>query len=175
MTALKRTSRREFLAGSLAAGAVSVGSQLIAADTRPSDRKEEKKETWQIGCYTRPWAEHEYRVAFDAIAEAGFKYVGLMTTKSQTNLVISSTTTPDEATRVGEEVKKRGLRVANVYAGDFFSPDLGAAAKALRRTIDNCAATSSPGPGTAAARSGRAGRRPSSPSRSSREPSPSAP
>ncbi len=143
MRALKQTSRREFLAGSLAAGAV--GSRLIAADTRPSEGTQEKKDTWQIGCYTRPWAEHDYRVALDAIAEAGFKHVGLMTTKPPAGLVISSATTPDEAARVGEEVKKRGLQVANVYAGDFFSADLGAGAKALRRMIDNCAAAGSPG------------------------------
>ncbi len=38
---------------------------------------------FQIGCYTRPWAEYEYRVAFDGIAEAGYKYVGLMTGRSR--------------------------------------------------------------------------------------------
>gem|GEM_PF-5665037 len=36
MTAFKEPSRREFLAGSIAAGAASLGSRLIAADTRPS-------------------------------------------------------------------------------------------------------------------------------------------
>jgi len=143
MRAFKQTSRREFLAGSLAVGAF--GSRLTAAETRPSDAAAAKKDTWQIGCYTRPWAEHEYRVALDAIAEAGFKYVGLMTTKSPTNLVISSATTPEEAASVGEEVRKRGLQVANVYAGDFYSADLGGSAKALRRMIDNCAAAGSPG------------------------------
>ena len=39
---------------------------------------------YMIACYTRPWAKHEYRVALDAIAEAGYKYVGLMTTKAET-------------------------------------------------------------------------------------------
>ncbi len=143
MRALKQASRREFLAGSLAAGAF--GTRLIAAETRPSAETQEKQDTWQIGCYTRPWGEHEYRVALDAIAEAGFKYVGLMTAKSPTNLVISSATTPEEAAAVGQEVQKRGLRVANVYAGDFYSADLGGSAKALRRMIDNCAAVGSPG------------------------------
>lgn len=145
MTAFKETSRREFLARSIAAGAAGLGSRLIAADTRPSEPEGKRKETWQIGCYTRPWGGHEYRIALDAIAEAGFKYVGLMTAKSPTNLILSSSTTPDEAARVAEEVKKRGLKVANVYAGDFFSADLDASAKALRRMIDASAAVGSPG------------------------------
>ncbi|NLE59608.1 MAG: sugar phosphate isomerase/epimerase [Planctomycetes bacterium] len=145
MTAFKETSRREFLARSIAAGAAGLGSRLIAADTRPSEPEGKRKEIWQIGCYTRPWGGHEYRIALDAIAEAGFKYVGLMTTKSPTNLILSSSTTPNEAARVAEEVKKRGLKVANVYAGDFFSADLDASAKALRRMIDASAAVGSPG------------------------------
>jgi len=143
MTPTRKTSRRAFLAGSLAAGAF--GSRSIAADTRPFDRREEKAGAWQIGCYTRPWGEHDYKVALDAIAEAGFRYVGLMTTKSPTGLILSSATTPDEALRIGEEVKKRALKVANVYAGDFFLADLDAAAKALRRMIDASAIVGSPG------------------------------
>ncbi|HPD31220.1 MAG TPA: sugar phosphate isomerase/epimerase family protein [Phycisphaerae bacterium] len=145
MTAFKEPSRREFLAGSIAAGAAGLGSRLIAADTRPSEPEVKREETWQIGCYTRPWGGHEYRIALDAIAEAGFKYVGLMTAKSPTNLILSSATTPDEAARVGEEVKKRGLKVANVYAGDFFSTEPDAAVRALRRMIDASAIVGSPG------------------------------
>jgi hypothetical protein len=33
---------------------------------------------YQIGCYTRPWDQHDYRVALDGIAEAGFKYAGIL-------------------------------------------------------------------------------------------------
>jgi sugar phosphate isomerase/epimerase len=137
--------RRTFLARSLMAGAAGLRILPAALAAPPSSNKAETAEGWQIGCYTRPWAEHEYRAALDAIAEAGFNYVGLMTTKSPTSLVISSGTTLDEAARVGDEVRKRGLKVANVYAGDFFSANLGEGAKALRRMIDNCAAAGSPG------------------------------
>jgi sugar phosphate isomerase/epimerase len=138
-------SRRGFLAGSLAIGAAGLSSLRPVFGQPSSAGRSKPDEGWQIGCYTRPWAAHEYRVALDAIAEAGFKYVGLMTTKSPTNLVISSATMPDEAARIGEEVRKRGLKVANVYAGDFFSPDLDTAAKALRRMIDSSVAVGSPG------------------------------
>ena len=73
-------SRREFLAGATVAGAagLSVVSSAVHAAER---RSKEKPLKYQIGCYTRPWAAHEYTVALDAIAEAGFKYVGLMTNK----------------------------------------------------------------------------------------------
>jgi sugar phosphate isomerase/epimerase len=97
-------------------------------------------DVWQIGCYTRPWDKQDYHVAFDAIAEAGYKYVGLMTTKSKTNLVISVETSPEEAARVGEEVKKRGLKVASVYGGDIpVATSLEAGIEGLRKLIDNCA------------------------------------
>ncbi|MBN1506395.1 MAG: neutral/alkaline non-lysosomal ceramidase N-terminal domain-containing protein [Sedimentisphaerales bacterium] len=98
-------------------------------------------EAWQIGCYTRPWDKYDYRLALDAIAEAGYKYVGLMTTKSRTSLVISVETSLEEAARIGEEVKKRGLKVASVYGGGIpVEKGLNAAIEGLRKLIDNCAA-----------------------------------
>ena len=96
---------------------------------------------WQIGCYTRPWDQHDYRVALDAIAEAGFKYCGLMTARSKTGLVISTATTVEEAAQVGDEVKKRGLKVPSVYGGDFpVAKSLAAGIEGLKKLIDNCAA-----------------------------------
>jgi len=95
----------------------------------------------QIGCYTRPWDQYEYQVALDAIAEAGYEYVGLMTTKSESHLVISVATTLEEAARVADEVRKRKLKVASVYGGDIpVAQSLEAGIAGLRRLIDNCAA-----------------------------------
>ena len=37
---------------------------------RHAARADDEKPAWQIGCYTRPWARFDYRVALDAIAEA---------------------------------------------------------------------------------------------------------
>jgi sugar phosphate isomerase/epimerase len=100
--------------------------------------------TWQIGIYTRPWAAHPWRVALDAIAEAGFTYAGLMTTKSKTRLVISSATPIDEAQRVGEEAAKRGLTIPSIYGGGIsVQKSLKAGIEDLRRLIDNCAAARS--------------------------------
>jgi sugar phosphate isomerase/epimerase len=80
-------------------------------------------------------------VALDAIAEAGFKYAGLMTTRSKTGLVISISTTLEEAERIGEEAEKRGLGVLSVYGGDIpVAKSLGAGIEGLKKLIDNCAA-----------------------------------
>ena len=91
---------------------------------------------WQPGCYTRPWAEHDYRVAFDGIAGAGFKYAGLMTSKSGT--VITKDTTPEQASIIAEEAESRGLQIASLYGGNFDvrkSIDEGIAG--LKRLIDS--------------------------------------
>jgi len=130
-------SRRGFLNRTLQMGVagwtLARVRQIAAAATLP--------EQWQIGCYTRPWDKHDYRVALDAIAEAGYKYVGLMTTKSETRLVISVATKVEEAVRVGDEVKQRGLKVASVYGGGIpVDRSLEAGIAGLRTLIDNCAA-----------------------------------
>ena len=76
-----------------------------------------KSSSWQSGSYTRPWAQHDYRVAFDSIAEAGFNYVGLMSDKS--GPIISIKTTPDRTALITEEAKSRGLGIASVHGGNF--------------------------------------------------------
>ncbi len=132
MKSNREMSRREILKGALVAGAF--GPQVASTLAAPA-------RGFQIGCYTRPWANHEYTVALDAIAEAGFKYVGLMTTKSPNNLVISVDTTVEEARKVGEECKKRKLTVPSLYGGDIpVAKSLEAGIQGLRRLIDNCAA-----------------------------------
>jgi sugar phosphate isomerase/epimerase len=95
---------------------------------------------WQIGCYTRPWVAHDYRVALDSIAAAGFKHVGLMTAKSKDSLIISVATTPEEAAAVGAEARRRGLNVISLWGGQF--PTDGSAG--LKRLIDNSAACGCP-------------------------------
>ncbi len=133
-------TRRSFLAGSLAAGSMGMGRMTPAESSRQREAPVRTRSEWQIGCYTRPWDQFEYRVALDAIAEAGFKHVGLMTAKSMTNLVISALTTPEEAQRVAVEVRRRGLKVLSVYGGELpASQGVDAASSALRKLVDNCA------------------------------------
>ena len=140
MRSIDGITRRRFFGRALGAGTVGVvgahaASARAAAHYQPADG------AWQIGSYTRPWDKQEYRVALDAIAEAGFKYAGLMTTKSDTHLVISVKTTVEEAQAVGAECRKRGLEIPSVYGGGIpVAESLEAGIEGLRKLIDNCAA-----------------------------------
>ncbi len=124
-------TRRRFLGGALAAGAAAACDLPAPADGAVPNTG------WQIGCRTRPWAGYEYRVALDAIAEAGFKYIGFGGAKSKTGLVVGADTPIDEARRIGEETRSRGLEIPLIYGGDFRGHEGPAR---LRRIIDNCAA-----------------------------------
>ena len=118
-----------------------LGAAGLMASRAPTAAESKEDRAWQIGCYTRPWDQHEYRVALDAIAEAGYRHVGLMTTKSKTRLVISAATTPEEARQVGEECKKRKLAVPSVYGGGIpVAKSLEAGIAGLRKLLDNCEA-----------------------------------
>ncbi len=141
MNTREEISRRTFLQKTMRVGAAGLlASQTVAAAAMEA-KNEPKSRGWEIGCYTRPWSQHDYRVALDAIAEAGFKYAGLMTTKSKTRLVISATTTPEEAVRIGEEVRKRGLKISSVYGGGIpVGKSLKAGIAVLRKLVDRCAA-----------------------------------
>jgi len=137
MNAFDELSRRDFLGHSLRLGAAGLAVSYTATSTIASAAGDR----WQIGCYTRPWAKYDYRVALDAIAEAGFKYAGLMTAKSKNNLVISVETTLEEAEQVGREARKRGLKIPSVYGGGIpVDKSLEAGIEGLRKLIDNCAA-----------------------------------
>jgi len=124
-------SRRDFFRGS----AGLFGGLALAQDSGG----------WQIGCYTRPWSQFDYRTALDCIAEAGYKYAGLMTHKGKTGTVVAVETTLEEAAAIGGEVRKRGLQAVSIYAGDFgVAMGIDAGIVALKHLIDNCAACRCP-------------------------------
>ncbi len=141
MTRPNAVSRRRFLAR--ATGVASTGFLLSAQDPGRllEAGRSSMPDTWQIGCYTRPWGKYDYRIALDAIAEAGYRYVGLMTTNSPNRLILSSQTSLDEARKVGKEVKDRDLTVASVWAGNIpVEESIPSGVKALKSILRNCAA-----------------------------------
>ncbi len=142
MDQAKHLTRRGFLSESAKLGAMSTLAWTCSTlQPNRADAGEGKAPAYLIACYTRPWAQYEYRVALDAIAEAGYKYVGLMTAKGKSNLVLSVATTPEEAAQVAEEVKKRNLKVVSVYGGDIpVAKSLKAGIEGLKKLIDSCAA-----------------------------------
>jgi sugar phosphate isomerase/epimerase len=134
-------TRRSFLGRAAAAGAAAAGAGLPACRAGGQAGDAAAGSPWTIGIYTRPWDQHELPVILDAIAEAGFRHAGLMTVKSKSRLVISAATTPEEAARTAEELRKRGLAVPSVYGGDIaVAKGLQAGIDDLRRLIDRCAA-----------------------------------
>jgi sugar phosphate isomerase/epimerase len=118
-------SRRHFLSGLLAAPALATLGQAAAAPR------------WQIGCYTRPWADHEPRVAFDAIAEAGYKFAGLMTAKGGN--IVTATTPSEKIAALAADAKARGLQIASIWGGDFLVPKSPPDSIArLQKLVDHC-------------------------------------
>ena len=91
--------------------------QVLVATTGIAVISAAKTPRWQIGCYTRPWAGHDYLVALDGIAEAGFKYAGLMS--GQKGMIVSKDTTPEQANTIAGEARSRDLKIASVYGGNF--------------------------------------------------------
>jgi sugar phosphate isomerase/epimerase len=121
------TNRRQFILGSaaLARGLTAAGGGF------------------EIGCFTRPWAGYDYRVAFDGIAEAGYKCVGLMSglgSSGKPGTLITVETTPEQAGVIGGEAAKRGLKVISMWGGEFSLKSSEAGIEGLKRLIDNCAA-----------------------------------
>ena len=142
MTRAKPLSRRDFLVGTAAASGAALASSLLGPAASTGGARADaagNREAWQIGCYTRPWAKYDYRTAMDAIAEAGFRYLGLMTIHAKSNLVISVQSTLEEAAQVGQEAKQRGLRIPSVYGGGIDTASRPAAVADLRHLIDLCA------------------------------------
>lgn len=138
MPTCDHVSRRAFIAGSMAAGALRSAAWAEDAPPPPATAPSER---FPIGCYTRPWADLDYRAALDAIAEAGFRYCGLMTAKG--GLVLSAESTLDQADAVGEQVRRRSLRILSTYGGSIPLESVDQAVRGLRRLIDNCAAAGS--------------------------------
>jgi len=137
-----RTTRRGFLARAVTLGAAGAAIPGILSSGGFEAVAASGLGPWQIGIYTRPFGQYEYPVALDAIAEAGYKCLGLMTIKSRDSLVVSMNSSEEEARQVGQEAKNRGLRIISVYGGGFpvHKDSLEPGIKGLKKLIDNVAA-----------------------------------
>jgi sugar phosphate isomerase/epimerase len=131
-------SRRAFLAGTAKLGAAG----LVASDVESlfaADAVAARQPAWQLGCYTRVFDQFDYPVALDAIAEAGFKYVGLMSTNTKPSILIRTTTTPEEVQAKHKEARKRGLKVLSVYGEAPATGSLDEGVRGLKQLIDHAA------------------------------------
>lgn len=133
-------SRRAFLRETTALAAGAAAAPLfdrVEAASAPTDG-------YPLGCFTRPFDQHDYRAALDAIAEAGFRYCGIMTAKGKSWVIINEDTATEEAAGVGADAKSRGLGVLSVYADWKTVEPAAKAVEVLRRLVDHCAACGSP-------------------------------
>ncbi len=131
-----RFPRRTFLARS-----AGIATAALAAPGLLTSAAAAAEPAYKIGCYTRPWSQFDWLVAADAVAEAGYKYLGLMTTTGKNKLVISVQTTPEEAAQIGQEVQKRGMRVSSVWGGAIpVNKSLEAGIEGLKNLINCCVA-----------------------------------
>lgn len=131
-------SRRTFLQNTAAAAA---GSVTFCSGARAAVPQNPPAGPWQIGCYTRVFDKWDYRTGLDAIAEAGYRYAGIMTTQKSPDqdwVLISATTPSAKAAEIGAEVRKRGLSVPSLYGvGYENSKSLAEGIDALKRLVDN--------------------------------------
>jgi len=140
MTTSNHVARRGFLGRTCAAGAGGLIAARLAAGA-PAAAPYWREDGWQIGCWTRPWAKSDYRVAMDAVREAGYKYIALTGAKTETGRVLAAATSPEDARKVGEEARKRGLQIPCAYGGRFSADkSFEEGLDGLRKMIDNCAA-----------------------------------
>src|ERR1039458_3496643 len=111
MSTANPISRRSFLTGTAKLGMAAMAASTFETLRGADAGGEAPKAAWQMGCYTRVFDQFEYPVALDAIAEAGFKYVGLMTTNTKQWVMIKTTTPVEEVQTMRQEARKRGLKV----------------------------------------------------------------
>ena len=131
-------NRRTFLAHAGRCGAAALAWPVASTFSATAAEKASAK-GWQIGCYTRAFDHFDVKIAFDAIAEAGFKYVGLMTTNTKQWVMIKPSTPTEEVRSFNDEALKRGLKVLSIF-GDFqVVESVEAGVQALRSLIDHCA------------------------------------
>lgn len=130
-------NRRRFLFG--------VSSLIALRRISSSSNAEFKSATdFRIGCFTRPWDAWDCETAFDGIAKAGFEYCGLMTAKVKSGVIITPSTTIEEARNILSLARRRNLKILCVY-GEF--GNLQPAEKweeYLKNLIDNVSACESP-------------------------------
>jgi len=135
MSPTGQISRRSFLTAAAKLGAAGLAASMIEP-ILAAGADAARKPAWQLGCYTRVFDQFDYPVALDAIAEAGFRCVGLMSTNRNPAVLIRTTTPTAEVRAVSDAARQRGLKVVSVY-GEAPSPEsLDAGVRGLKRLID---------------------------------------
>ncbi len=119
MTPSDRLTRRSFLGRttlSAAAGLAAYQLPLAASATAPGENP-----PYTIAAYTRPFDKFDLPTALDMIVEAGFRSVGLMTSRSPDPskramyFPINLQLKPEDVEKIAGEVRQRRLQVLSVF------------------------------------------------------------
>lgn len=139
MNIANQISRRSFLAGTAKLGVAGLAAARMDTLLGAESSGAKPKAAWQMGCYTRVFDQFDYPVALDAIAEAGFKFVGLMTIKGAHGPMIKTTTTVEEVQAMRDQAQRRGLKVLSIYGEFSVSESLDGGLRGLKQLIDDSA------------------------------------
>jgi sugar phosphate isomerase/epimerase len=132
-------TRRQFIGNIMLA----TTSAAIITGCKTSAFSRKNTSGWQIGAYTRAWGNNHYLVALDGMVEAGYKFAGLSTHEG--GRVVDRETSPEVAAGVGEEIKKRGLKLVTLSGGSFDpAKPVNEGIVQLKRLIDNSVSCGSP-------------------------------
>ena len=87
---------------------------------------------WELGCFDRPWYEHDLETALDGIAQAGFKILGLLRVVKDLGPV--GEMSPQQVDDLRKRIEDHGLRVVVIRGA---SPVGQEGIDALKKDIDH--------------------------------------
>ncbi len=131
--------RRDFLIRSAALGiAGSATAATGSAWLRAAEQTDQAG--WQLGCFTRPFAEFSYADTVAAIASAGYSAIGLMAARLPTGNVTLADANDSQVDEIRSIASQGGLAIAaTYYGGPPVNRSFAAGVEAIERLIENCA------------------------------------
>lgn len=88
-----------------------------------------------LGCFNRPWNQHEFEDALAGIRAAGFELVGFM--RQRGRALLDANSTPGDVGRLKAACERQGLVPSTNLAGLQLEADLDDAVADFKRVIDN--------------------------------------
>ncbi len=132
-------SRRNFLARSAALAAAGTFAPGITKTTPSWSADDGGTSPWQLGCFTRPFAQFTYAEALQGIAAAGFSAVGLMSARLTSGNVNLANANEKQRAEIRDGAAEHNLAIAaTYYGGPPVQESLAAGVEALRQLIDHC-------------------------------------
>lgn len=127
-----KITRRKFGTASASAAALLLLGDSAASQAADADRKS----SWSIGCFNRPWGRWTYDEALDGLRAAGFELTGLLGDHANEPFVLPDAT-EDYLDRLHDRITARGLSVNVAWLRTNHEIPLAEAMAAARKQIDH--------------------------------------